>query len=261
MRHYFPQFTTHVDAAVTRAYMKSLLDWSPAKVEGFLLADASMDRILRIDAGRRCVRGIACGNSCIAPGKTCRIKGNPQKLARLKELLALPAAGQSSSKGVGGAKPKESLPAVKAEPGKAESLAELKAAVFKEFGVGSEKELKNNALFRKMYQQGDLKKKTNRFIHDLSSKSGWKQLYRENVAVPRDERNLPDGPRVVNGIDVTKNFRPWVAFNLNPSKATTQDIKRAFVQLAKKHHPDVGGDPATFERLKKMRDTLLALTG
>jgi hypothetical protein len=262
---FFPRLAERQQAVITQAYLEGLWGWPSPRVDGYLKADLSIERVLaeRLDAPRRCVRGTACGNACIAPGKTCRIKGNPQKLARLKQLLALPAAGQSSSKGPGGARPAgtsaSGVNKPPAKPAKPESIAELKAGVFKAFGVSSERELKNSALFRRMYQQGDLSKKTNRFVHDLSSKSGWKQLYRENVAVPRDERNLPDGPRIVNGIDVTKNFRPWAAFNLDPGKATTQDIKRAFLQLAKKHHPDAGGDPATFERLKKMRDTLLAL--
>lgn len=37
-----------------------------------------------------------------------------------------------------------------------------------------------------------------------------------------------------------------------------EQIERAFRQLALRHHPDHGGDPAEFRRLKRARDNLLA---
>ena len=36
------------------------------------------------------------------------------------------------------------------------------------------------------------------------------------------------------------------------------DVKTAFRELAKTHHPDMGGDARVFERLQKMRDSVLA---
>lgn len=295
-----------------RAYLAGLHGWTPIRV------DAHLGVAVRIDAARsgkrRCVRGTACGNSCIAPGKTCRIKGNPQKLGRLKQLLALPAAGQTSGQGPGGARPKAAtgglsteesiamevmsnkklrsdkarvaemirrgIPANtdfvklvsearvkfakdfvrRAEAGEKvfpekprfQPVAELRTAVFKAFKVSNEKELKSDRLFRATYFKG-------KKAPDFKSRGTWLQLYREHVGVPLAEQNLPDGPTVIRGVDVTKNFRPWHVFNLDPNTATTNDVNKAFRTLAKKHHPDYGGNRETFERLKKMRDTLVAL--
>jgi DnaJ domain len=92
---------------------------------------------------------------------------------------------------------------------------------------------------------------------DLKTKADWQKLYREWVGVPQAERNR-SGATCINGIDVLENFRPWHVFGLDPSTATADDIKEAFRRLAKEHHPDVGGDPRVMERLKKMRDSLLA---
>ena len=41
--------------------------------------------------------------------------------------------------------------------------------------------------------------------------------------------------------------------------ASEEDVKSSFRKLAKVHHPDVGGDARVFERLQKMRDSLVAL--
>lgn len=82
-------------------------------------------------------------------------------------------------------------------------------------------------------------------------------MYREWVGVPENERH-EEGPNCINGIDIIKNFRPWHVFNLDPKTATTDDINKAFRQLAQQHHPDHGGDRNVFERLQQMRDSLLA---
>ncbi len=92
--------------AASRSYLRAFYGWSGARLDGFLAAEQDL---VRFDAPKKCVRGLACGNTCIAKGRTCRAKGNPQKAARLKELLMLPAAGQSSAaamaKGSGGKEP------------------------------------------------------------------------------------------------------------------------------------------------------------
>ena len=56
-----------------------------------------------------------------------------------------------------------------------------------------------------------------------------------------------------------ENFRPWHVFGLDSTTATTKDVKESFRQLVKTHHPDMGGDARVFERLQKMRDSLIAL--
>ena len=76
-------------------------------------------------------------------------------------------------------------------------------------------------------------------------------------SVPEEERNKT-GATCINGIDVLENFRPWHVFNLDSKTASKEDVKNSFRNLAKVHHPDVGGDARVFERLQKMRDSVLA---
>jgi hypothetical protein len=92
----------------------------------------------------------------------------------------------------------------------------------------------------------------------LKSTDDWRKQYRKWIGVPDDERDQI-GPTCINGIDVLENFRPWHVFGLDSATATTEDIKESFRQLAKTHHPDMGGDARAFERLQKMRDSLIAL--
>lgn len=244
--------TEHRQRVAAVAYVEGLMGWSPRRAEAFLLCSDRLDSTRFDVAKKRCVKGTACGNSCIAPGKTCRIKGNPQKLGRLKQLLALPAAGQTSGQGAGGARAKVATTSAPTAGGRFQTKAELRAAVLNAFGAENEQDLKRDKLFRAVYFKG-------KKAPDFKSRGTWLELYRENVGVPKSEQNQPDGPRVIRGIDVTKNFRPWHVFNLDPKSASEADIKKAFLQLAKKHHPDVGGDPQTFDALKRMRDSLLAL--
>lgn len=94
----------------------------------------------------------------------------------------------------------------------------------------------------------------------LKTTEDWLKLYRKFIAVPEHERH-GSGPTFVNGIDVLQNFRPWHVFGLDPNTATAEEVKCAFRDLAKIHHPDMGGDARVFERLQKMRDSVLALMG
>ncbi|MGF1569020.1 MAG: J domain-containing protein [Nodosilinea sp.] len=129
------------------------------------------------------------------------------------------------------------------------SLNELKEAVCQAFNCSDYKSLKKNKAF-KLATAGR--------GFNFSYKEPWLTLYREWVRVPENERN-EIGPNTINGIDVLKNFRPWQVFQLDPKTATADDINSAFRQLAKKHHPDAGGDRKVFEELQKMRDSLLLL--
>jgi hypothetical protein len=131
---------------------------------------------------------------------------------------------------------------------KAPTMAELQAAVVTAFGCSDIKTLKNHEAFKLATTGRDL---------DFRKKEAWLVMYREWVGVPENEH--PEaGPTCINGIDILKNFRPWHVFELNPKTATANDINTAFRRLAKQHHPDVGGDRRVFERLQKMRDSLLA---
>ena len=42
-----------------------------------------------------------------------------------------------------------------------------------------------------------------------------------------------------------------------PRTATADEIKKAFRKLARKHHPDAGGDEAKFKELNEAYDCLL----
>ncbi len=128
------------------------------------------------------------------------------------------------------------------------TLQELKAGVVQAFGCESYAELKKSAAFKLYVADAKLK---------LNLKSSWQQIYREWVELPESERDAI-GEDCINGIDVFRNFRPWEVFGLAPETATADDIKSAFRQLSLQHHPDQGGDARLFERLKLMRDSLLA---
>jgi hypothetical protein len=93
----------------------------------------------------------------------------------------------------------------------------------------------------------------------LKTKDDWLVLYRRFIGIPANERNLEDGPTVINGIDVLKHFRPWVVFGLDPKTATADEVREAFRRLIQQPHPDHGGDARVAERLQTMKDSILAL--
>jgi hypothetical protein len=128
------------------------------------------------------------------------------------------------------------------------TVAQLQAAVVAAFGCSDVKELKKHEAFKLATAGRNLNFKT---------KDAWLVLYREWVGVPESEQH-EEGENCINGIDVLKNFRPWHVFELDPKTASSADINSAFKRLAQQHHPDHGGDRDVFERLQKMRDSLLA---
>lgn len=129
------------------------------------------------------------------------------------------------------------------------TMAQAKAAVLAKFNCKTVPELRKNKTFTMAMTGEDFALKT---------RDDWMKLYRKWVAVPQEERNQI-GPTCINGIDVLENFRPWHVFGLDPNTATVDDVKAAFRELAKQHHPDAGGDPRVFERLQTMRDSVIAL--
>lgn len=132
---------------------------------------------------------------------------------------------------------------------KALTMKQAKDAVLKQFGCKTATELRKNKTFT-MGMTGE--------EYGLKSLDDWTKLYRRWVGVPESERGL-EGPTCINGIDVLVNFRPWHVLGLDPASATAEDVKASFRELVKTHHPDAGGDPRVFERLQKMRDSVLAL--
>ena len=139
--------------------------------------------------------------------------------------------------------------AAKAPSQKALSMTAMKKAVLEKFDCKTVTELRKNKTFAMAFTSQKV---------SLKSTDDWKKQYRIWVAVPEDERNKT-GATCINGIDVLENFRPWHVFDLNAETAKPEDIKESFRRLAKNHHPDMGGDSHVFERLQKMRDSLLAL--
>ena len=132
---------------------------------------------------------------------------------------------------------------------KAQTATVMRKAVLEKFGCKTVTELRRNKTFAMAFTGEKVALKTT---------VDWRMQYRKWVAVPDDERNQT-GPTCINGIDILENFRPWHVFALDPKKATAEDVKESFRDLVKIHHPDVGGDPRVFERLQKMRDSVLAL--
>ena len=136
----------------------------------------------------------------------------------------------------------------KAKKPKAMTMAAAKKAVLANFGCKTVTELRKNKNFTMSMTGEDI---------SLKTKADWMKLYRKWIGVPAEERNNT-GATCINGIDVLENFRPWHVFNLDSKTASKEDVKASFRNLAKVHHPDVGGDARVFERLQKMRDSVLA---
>ena len=132
---------------------------------------------------------------------------------------------------------------------KALTATAMRKAVLEKFECSTVTELRKNKTFAMAFTGEKV---------GLKTTEDWRKQYRKWIAVPEDERGQK-GPACVNGIDVLENFRPWHVFGLDSSTATTDDIKESYRQLVKTHHPDMGGDARVFERLQKMRDSLIAL--
>ena len=128
---------------------------------------------------------------------------------------------------------------------------EIKQAIYKRFKVKNTDELKKSGQF-KMATDGMDKLNFNK-------KETWEMLYRKWIDILPDETN-EEGYGCINGIDIFKYSRPWQVFNLNPKKATQDEIKTAFYQLSKIYHPDNQdtGDRKIFERLTQMYKSLIA---
>ncbi len=169
---------------------------------------------------------------------------------RIKALLVKPELSEADllafAKAVNGGDFK-APPTPKA---KSPTAAEMKAKVLAHFGCQSLTELKKNKNFQ-MSMTGE--------AVAFRTKDDWLRLYRRFIGIPANERNLEDGPTVINGIDVLQHFRPWVVFGLDPKTATADDVREAFRRLIQRHHPDHGGDPRVAERLQTMKDSMLAL--
>jgi hypothetical protein len=218
----------------------------------------------RADATKRkCATGYSCGASCISMSKQCRkTPGAGPAQQKMRRILALAAGKEGGPAVSGGARAKETgTPAggggeeqASAAKGRRVGQKEMREAVLKHFRVATPAEL----LKDKNYQMSTVGDRQ-RIFKGGNAANEWRELYRRFIAVPMDERNLPEGGSVINGVDILKNFRPWVAFGLDPKKATKADVDKAFRKLALKHHPDAGGDRKVFEKLVSMKNSVKAL--
>ena len=210
---------------------------------------------------RKCATGYSCGASCISMSKQCRkTPGAGPAQQKMTRILALAAGKEGGPAVSGGARAKEAPSSgggkeqASAAKGRRVGQKEMREAVLKHFRVATPAEL----LKDKNYQMSTVGDRQ-RIFKGGNAANEWRELYRRFIAVPKDERNLPEGGSVINGIDILKNFRPWVAFGLDPKKATKADVDKAFRKLALKHHPDAGGDRKVFEKLVSMKNSVKAL--
>lgn len=141
-------------------------------------------------------------------------------------------------------------PVAKPQQAKGPTVAEIKQQVLAHFQCSSVAALKKDRNFQ-LATTGD--------AVAFKTKDDWLKLYRRFIGIPLNERNLANGPTVINGIDVLKHFRPWVVFGLDPKTASADDVRATFRRLIQQHHPDHGGDPQVAERLQTMKDSILAL--
>ena len=128
------------------------------------------------------------------------------------------------------------------------SMKDARLAVLAKFGCKNATELRKNKNFQLAFEGEKV---------GLRSTADWLKQYRKWIGVPEDERNSV-GDHSINGINILENFRPWHVFGLSSETATSEDIKQSFRKLVKTYHPDVGGNREMFERLQKMRDSMLA---
>jgi hypothetical protein len=136
----------------------------------------------------------------------------------------------------------EPKPPKPAKPPKPLTLPQLKAAVYKHFGVADTKALKLSGAFQ--LATSSIKNL------DLSKRPGWETLYRKLIGVLPNEVNK-QGYGCVNGIDIFKYDMPWRAFGLDPQTSTTAQIKTTYHSLSRIYHPDnrETGDARIFDRL------------
>jgi hypothetical protein len=133
------------------------------------------------------------------------------------------------------------------------SINEIKKKIYEYFEVTDTDALKKSGLFQLSVSGME--------NINLSKKETWEQLYRKFIGILPGEEN-ETGYGCINGINIFKYNRPWQVFDLDPNKATTEDIKSAYRKLSKIYHPDIPetGNQEIFERLtnfyKSLTETL-----
>ncbi len=130
-------------------------------------------------------------------------------------------------------------------------IQQLKEAIYREFNTKNTAELINSGRF-KLSVDG-------MGMMDLRRKKDWEKLYRKFIGILPAERNQ-EGYGCINGIHIFNYYDPWGVFGLDPSTATTEDIKKAYRQLSRIYHPDnkETGDANIFNRINQMYRGLTA---
>ena len=195
-------------------------------------------------------RGPAASKSKTAPPPPSKPKRPKTKEAKKVNLAAERAKKMASRTGV--------VPGSKFESGqsvKTMSLKDMRSAVIKSV-KGSGKSGMAMIASEAGTGTGVSSIKSGRMP---KTRGEWEKAYRALVAMPMSERGRKERPGIVNGVDIHKSFKPWAVFKLDPKTATKQDVDAAFRSVAKKVHPDAGGRRKDFERVKKMRDSVMAL--
>lgn len=129
------------------------------------------------------------------------------------------------------------------------NLTQLKAIIYKEFSVKDTPSLKKSS----SYQAAT----SNLPQLNLAKTESWEAIYREVIGILPHEEN-ETGYGCINGVDIFKYALPWKVFDLDPQKASTDDIKSAYRQLSKVYHPDnpKTGDAKIFDRLTTFYNSL-----
>ncbi len=129
------------------------------------------------------------------------------------------------------------------------SINQIKKKIYEHFEVEDTDSLKKSGLFQLSVSGME--------NLNLSKKETWEKLYRKFIGIlPGEENETSYG--CINGINIFKYNRPWQIFDLDPNKATTEDIKSAYRKLSKIYHPDIPetGDKQIFERLTSFYKSL-----
>lgn len=144
------------------------------------------------------------------------------------------------------------------------SVGQLRKEIADYFNEKDANDLPNNVMYqmgsrriKELWQDKNPGKKW-----DLNNPDVLEHMYRKYIDILPKERNST-GPTSINGIDVTKYFRPYEVFGLDPKTATKDDKKRAYRKLAQKYHPDnqETGNRDVFERIENMYKSITVEIG
>lgn len=90
----------------------------------------------------------------------------------------------------------------------------------------------------------------------------FEEAFLSHFEIPGTDRQI--GETIIPGLETNNLGFLAIALEEDPHKlleiregATAEEIKKAFRELSRRHHPDAGGDAAYFSRIVSARDRLL----